>query len=214
MAVGGVSGCLPSELIRDRGEARRIDDGVEAEVEAELVSARNSEPSRESSREPVLELATDRPRAQPRPSGLARTPSSVGAGPSGSAIVGIDDTMGPRVDGAGGARVEARNSPQNPPPKSIPPSSSPVTRLPSPNRSGTKNNDPNAEKIQSFLQGWVSSEYGDEVESFFVRRQEATTFAADRYHTLITTTGDHAYNITVDVYHEGKIRVFKSQKLH
>ncbi|MBL8852642.1 MAG: hypothetical protein JNK57_01605 [Planctomycetaceae bacterium] len=74
--------------------------------------------------------------------------------------------------------------------------------------------DPNPPKIEAFLKGWLSSEHDDEIETFLVRGREATTFKADRYYTFITTMAEHSYNLTVDVYHDGRIRVFKSQKLY
>ncbi len=80
-------------------------------------------------------------------------------------------------------------------------------------RSEVKSNDENYAKIEAFLNGWLSSEHKDEIESFVIRGREPTTFGADRYYTFITTMDEHSFNVTVDVYRDGRIRVFKSQKL-
>lgn len=80
-------------------------------------------------------------------------------------------------------------------------------------RSEVKSNDQNYAKIEAFLNGWLSSEHKDEIESFVIRGREPTTFGADRYYTFITTMDEHSFNVTVDVYRDGRIRVLKSQKL-
>lgn len=103
-------------------------------------------------------------------------------------------------------------------PSSTDPRSSPARRATplasKSDRKEVKADDPNTAKIEGFVRGWLSSEHKDEIESFLVRGREETTFKADRYHTWITTVGEHSYNVTVDVYHDGRIRLFKSEKLY
>ncbi len=148
-----------------------------------------------------------------------RTPMTAGGASSAESI--STDGHEPRTSSgsspssSAGSRMEVRLAD---PGSATDPRSSPARKATPPasasDRQAVHADDPNPPKIEAFLKGWLSSEHDDEIETFLVRGREATTFKADRYYTWITTMDEHSYNLTVDVYHDGRIRVFKSEKLY
>ncbi|MDP1561862.1 MAG: hypothetical protein Q8M16_10830 [Pirellulaceae bacterium] len=140
-----------------------------------------------------------------------RTPMTVGGNSAGAASISTD---GHEPSSSSGGRMEVRLAD---PSSADPRTSSPRRATPPASKSDRKEvkaDDPNTAKIEGYVSGWLSSEHKDEIESFIIRGREETTFKADRYYTFITTVDEHSYNVTVDVYHDGRIRLFKSEKLY
>lgn len=140
-----------------------------------------------------------------------RTPMTVGGNSAGAASISTD---GHESSSSSGGRMEVRLAD---PSSTDPRSSTPRRATPLASKSDRKEvkaDDPNTAKIEGFVRGWLGSEHKDEIESFLVRGREETMFKADRYYTWITTENEHSYNLTVDVYHDGRIRLFKSEKLY
>lgn len=120
--------------------------------------------------------------------------------------------------GRGGASIVARERPASPIPSggASAPGFNPRQATPKPSansRAEVKPSDPNVVKLEAFLNGWLSTEQQDELETLIVISNEPTTFGADRYYTYVNTVAERSFHVTVDVYRDGRIRVFKSQKL-
>lgn len=216
LSVLALGGCLPQELIQNANDERKDEPGAEAPADIMPVRVK-AKPNRPTEESPVFESPeVNAPvvRGAPKFEGPG-APVAADSAPSAVAMSEGRFDEPRRPIGTGGTAEIQRSQPRS----SAPSSSSPPRTNGNQSTAGstgsdTKNKDPNAAKIEVYLQGWLSAEHKDEVESFLIRRREATTFEADRYHTMITTTGDHSYNVVVDVYHSGKIRVFNSQKLY
>jgi hypothetical protein len=120
--------------------------------------------------------------------------------------------------GRGGASIVTRERPASPIPSggASAPGFNPRQATPKPSansRAEVKPSDPNVVKLEAFLNGWLSTEQQDELETLIVISNEPTTFGADRYYTYVNTVAERSFQVTVDVYRDGRIRVFKSQKL-
>ncbi|MBL8892309.1 MAG: hypothetical protein JNL67_20205 [Planctomycetaceae bacterium] len=216
LSVVALVGCLPQELIQ-KSKDNRPDDPL-AEAPADVRPIRVREKSNSAQVERLDAPPPDAGAAVVRgvPKGKEpEEPMVAGSDPAGvSMSVGRNnEARGPVGTGAH-AEIQRSQPKSSAPSSSTPPNASGSGSVAGASGAGTKNNDPNAAKIEVFLQGWLSAEHQEDLESCLVRGREPTTFEADRYYVIITTTGDHSYNVTVDVYHSGKIRVFKSQKLY